>query len=41
MIKIFVVIDDLITDENSWETHLASLLQGYVVIKYRLYSAGD
>jgi hypothetical protein len=30
MIKIFVVIDDLITDENSWETHLASLLQGYV-----------
>ena len=30
MTKIFVVIDSLITDENSWEPHFASLLQGYV-----------
>ena len=28
--RLFVVIDDLITDENSWETHLSSMLQGYV-----------
>ena len=30
MKKIFVVIDPLITDENSWETHLSSMLHGYV-----------
>jgi hypothetical protein len=31
MIKIFVVIDKLlITDENSWELHFASLIHGYI-----------
>jgi hypothetical protein len=30
MKKIFVVIDPLITDENSWESHLSSMLHGYV-----------
>lgn len=28
--RLFVVIDELITDENSWESHLSSMLQGYV-----------
>jgi hypothetical protein len=30
MKRIYVVIDPLITDENSWESHLASLIHGYV-----------
>lgn len=30
MKRIFVVIDPLITDENSWEMHLSSMLHGYV-----------
>ena len=30
MKRIYVIIDPLITDENSWEIHVASLLQGYV-----------
>lgn len=29
MKKIFVVIDKLISDENSWELHVSSLLHGY------------
>jgi hypothetical protein len=30
MKRVYVVIDPLITDENSWESHLASILHGYV-----------
>lgn len=30
MKKIFVIIDPLITDENSWESHLTSILHGYI-----------
>jgi hypothetical protein len=30
MKTIYVIIDPLITDENSWESHVASMLQGYV-----------
>ena len=30
MKKIFVIIDPLITDENSWESHLTSILLGYI-----------
>lgn len=30
MKTIYVVIDPLITDDNSWEPHIASLLHGYV-----------
>ena len=30
MKTIYVIIDPLITDENSWESHVASMLHGYV-----------
>lgn len=30
MKRVYIVIDPLITDEDSWETHLSSLLYGYV-----------
>jgi hypothetical protein len=30
MITIYVISDNLVTEPNSWETHLASILQGYI-----------
>lgn len=30
MTKIFVLLDNLVIDDHSWETHVSSLLQGYV-----------
>lgn len=30
MVKIYIVVDKIISEPNSWETHLASLLHGYV-----------
>ena len=30
MKTIYIVIDKLITDEEAWETHFASLLEGYI-----------
>jgi hypothetical protein len=33
MKKVYVVVDKFLTDEDSWETHLTSLLAGYVESK--------
>lgn len=33
MKTLYIVIDPLITDEHSWETHLSSILQGYIDAK--------
>ena len=30
---VYVVVDPLIAKDDSWETHLASLLQGYIEAK--------
>jgi hypothetical protein len=44
MKKIFVVIDKLISDENSWELHVSSLLHGYTEAsnsEYTVYEVSD